>query len=78
MKNILDGFPNLVEYLFSGVEKNGPKIFQEIWQNPASARDGNLRVVGMVIVGQELYQQASWLLIGCTRVNNQSEARSEN
>ena len=25
---------------------------------------------------QELGQQASWLLIGCTRVNNQSEARS--
>ena len=25
---------------------------------------------------QELCQQASWLLIGCTRVNNQSEARS--
>ena len=24
---------------------------------------------------QELCQQASWLLIGCTRVNNQSEAR---
>ena len=26
---------------------------------------------------QGLCQQASWLLIGCTRVNNQSEARSE-
>ena len=26
--------------------------------------------------GHELGQQASWLLIGCTRVNNQSEARS--
>ena len=25
---------------------------------------------------QELCQQASWLLIGCTRGNNQSEARS--
>ena len=25
---------------------------------------------------QELGQQASWLLTGCTRVNNQSEARS--
>ena len=25
---------------------------------------------------QEFGQQASWLLIGCTRVNNQSEARS--
>ena len=25
---------------------------------------------------QEKGQQASWLLIGCTRVNNQSEARS--
>ena len=25
---------------------------------------------------QELGQQASWLLIGCTRVNNQSRARS--
>ena len=25
---------------------------------------------------QELGQQASWLLIGCTRVNNQSEART--
>ena len=25
---------------------------------------------------QELCQQASWLLIGCTRVNNQPEARS--
>ena len=25
---------------------------------------------------EELGQQASWLLIGCTRVNNQSEARS--
>ena len=25
---------------------------------------------------QQLGQQASWLLIGCTRVNNQSEARS--
>ena len=27
---------------------------------------------------QELCQQASWLLIGCTRVNHQSEARSAN
>ena len=26
---------------------------------------------------QELCQQASWLLIGCTRVNNQSEAREQ-
>ena len=26
---------------------------------------------------QELCQQASWLLIGCTRVNNQSEARTQ-
>ena len=27
---------------------------------------------------QELCQQASWLLIGCTRANNQSDAWSEN
>ena len=28
-------------------------------------------------LSRELCQQASWLLIGCTRVNNQSEAKSE-
>ena len=36
------------------------------------ARDENLSSCSHC---QELGQQASWLLIGCTRVNNQSEAR---
>ena len=38
-----------------------------------------IQLTGMEIyeLCQELCQQASWLLIGYTRVNNQSEARSE-
>ena len=41
------------------------------WQ-PTCFRDGNLWVV---VIVKELCQQTSWLLIGCTGVNNQSEAR---
>ena len=57
----------------------------EEWQGgdmngPAGGWKVNLLKQGWKIMSrshcQELCQQASWPLIGCTRVNNQSEART--
>ena len=62
----LGGFTSIPDLLQPIQSPSPPPLLHQGWKFMSSSH------------GQELGQQVSWLLIGCTRVNNQSEARTAN